>query len=184
MPYDPSKPANGSPLNSAEMRGLLQGLKALIDAILTVTAAQVDGVNTVNPGDPANVAVTVIGNTLPFPFDLPRGNDGGPGPQGPPFADAVIDGVTTLSPGDPASVTVSFDGTSVHFQFAIPRGDTGDTGDPGEVTDQQLNDAVADTAKNINAISNFVWEPNDPPTADDLRTVRDKINEVINGLRR
>ena len=134
MSYDPTKPANGSPLNSAEMRGLLQGLKTLIDAILTITAAQVDGVNTVNPGDPANVAVTVIGNTLHFTFDLPRGNDGGPGPQGPPFADAVVDGVTTLDPGELASVTVSFDGTSVHFQFAIPRGQEGPQGQPGEVS--------------------------------------------------
>src|ERR1051325_3734363 len=111
MAYDPNLPANGSPNSSAQMRSQLQGLKALIDAILTVIAAQVDGVNTVNPGDPANASVTVIGDTLHFTFDVPRGNDGGPGPQGPPFADAVVDGVTTLDPGNPASVTVSFDGT-------------------------------------------------------------------------
>ena len=33
MPYDPSKPANNSPLSSAEMREQLQGLKQLIDAL-------------------------------------------------------------------------------------------------------------------------------------------------------
>src|ERR1051325_1266683 len=180
MPYDPSKPANGSPLNSAEMRGLLQGLKALIDAILTVTAAQVDGVNTVNPGDPANVAVTVIGNTLHFTFDLPRGNDGGPGPQGPPFADAVVDGVTTLDPGEPASVTVSFDGTSVHFQFAIPRGQEGPQGQPGEVSNQQLSDAIAGTSANTNSVGTLDSLFGDP----DMETMRQKINELINTARR
>ncbi|HEY6168877.1 MAG TPA: hypothetical protein VI454_12615 [Verrucomicrobiae bacterium] len=79
---------------------------------------------------------------------------------------------------------------------AIPKGDPGDKGDkgeqgetgpigpPGEVTQAALDAGIADTAKNINAISTLVWEPNDPPTADDLRTIRDKINEVINGLHR
>lgn len=45
----------------------------LADAILTITAAQVDTVNTVNPGDPANVFLHVIGNTLHFSFDIPQG---------------------------------------------------------------------------------------------------------------
>ena len=31
MPYDPTKPANNSPLSSAEMRDQLTSLKALID---------------------------------------------------------------------------------------------------------------------------------------------------------
>ncbi len=33
MPFDPTKPANNSPLNSAEMRNQLNALKALIDAL-------------------------------------------------------------------------------------------------------------------------------------------------------
>jgi hypothetical protein len=33
MAYDPSLPANGSPLSSAEMRSQLQGLQALIAAV-------------------------------------------------------------------------------------------------------------------------------------------------------
>lgn len=76
MPFDPSKPANNSPNSSAEMRSQLTGLKALIDAILTITSAQVDGVNTVPPGNPANVSLSVIGNTLHFTFDLPQGEVG------------------------------------------------------------------------------------------------------------
>ena len=34
MSYNPSKPANNSPLSSAEMRTQLQGLKQLIDELL------------------------------------------------------------------------------------------------------------------------------------------------------
>ncbi len=32
MPYDPTKPANNTPLDAAEMRAQLAGLKTLIDA--------------------------------------------------------------------------------------------------------------------------------------------------------
>ena len=42
MPFDPTKPSTNSPTSSAEMRSQLTSPKALIDAILTITAAQVD----------------------------------------------------------------------------------------------------------------------------------------------
>src|SRR5262245_38957129 len=44
MPYDPSLPANHSPLSSAEMRGQLNGLQENIDALATArpTLEQVD----------------------------------------------------------------------------------------------------------------------------------------------
>lgn len=61
------------------MRGQLISLKALIDAILTITAAQVDGVNTLPPGNPANMSLNVIGNTLHFTFDIPQGEVGASG---------------------------------------------------------------------------------------------------------
>ena len=38
MPFDPTKPANSSPLSSAEMRDQLNGLKALLDVLLPVGA--------------------------------------------------------------------------------------------------------------------------------------------------
>ena len=93
MPFDPNLPQAGTEIDAVQMRSQLNGLKDLIDEILTVTAAQIDGVNTVNPGDPGSVGLTVIGNTLHFTFDIPRGQEGqegqaGPtgsdGPQGPP----------------------------------------------------------------------------------------------------
>ncbi len=156
--FDPDLPQEGTPLDAVQMRSQLNGLKAIIAAILTVTAAQVDGVNTVEPSNPANAAVSVDGNTLHLTFDIPRGhdgaegqpgsngsdggqgpqgNDGGQGPpgndgaQGPPFSQAVVDGVNTLDPGNSASVDVVFDGNNVRFTFGIPRGQDGSNGSDG-----------------------------------------------------
>jgi hypothetical protein len=122
------------------MRSQLNGLKALIDAVPTITGAVLDGVTTGNPGDPASVNLSLIGTELHFSFTIPRGNDGGTGAdgaQGPPFATAVVDSVTTLAPGDPATVDSTFDGTDVHFTFGIPRGNDGASSLP--VTDFEVD---------------------------------------------
>jgi hypothetical protein len=129
--FDPNLPQEGTPLDAVQMHSQLNGLKAIIDAILTVSAAQVDGTTTLPPGTPANASVNVVGNTLHFTFDIPQGQEGLVGPAGPPFATAVVDGVTTLNPGDAATVGVSFDGTNVRFTFGIPRGNDGSQGQPG-----------------------------------------------------
>lgn len=47
-----------------------------MDAIQTITSYRVNGVNTVPPGSPANVSLSVIGNTLRVNFDLPQGEAG------------------------------------------------------------------------------------------------------------
>jgi hypothetical protein len=129
--FDPNLPQEGTPLDAVQMRSQLNGLKAIIDAILTVSAAQVDGTTTLPPGTPANASVNVVGNNLHFTFDIPQGQEGLVGPAGPPFASAVVDSVTTLNPGDAATVGVSFDGTNVRFTFGIPRGNDGSQGQPG-----------------------------------------------------
>ena len=194
MPFDPAQPADHSPLSSAVMRDQLTSLKALIDAILTLTAAQVDGTTTLNPGDPATAAVSVDGNTLRFTFGIPRGTegpvgatggDGGPGPQGPPFASAVVDGVTTLAPGDPATVSVTFDGSNVHFSFGIPQGAPGaqgETGPPGEVTTSQLDAATATTALNPSSVSalGMIAEPS--YDAAQIQQIIDKLDELRGAL--
>lgn len=212
--YDPSLPAPGSPLDSAVMRSQLTGLKDLIDAILTITAAQVDSVSTGNPGDPASVGLAVIGNTLHFTFSLPRGEagptgaqgdpglpgmngtNGAPGPQGPPFAAALIDGVNTLNPGDSATVTVVFDGANVRFTFGIPRGSDGAPGangtdgapgapgPAGEVTNAALASAISGTSNNSNAVATLGLAISDPPTQGEVQQVVNKIDELINALRR
>jgi hypothetical protein len=84
MPFDPSLPAPNSPLQSQVIRDQLQALFNLINGIVTVTAAQVDGVNTLPAGSPANVNVSVNGGTLHLSFDIPQGNDGPTGATGQP----------------------------------------------------------------------------------------------------
>jgi hypothetical protein len=196
--FDPNLPQEGTPLDAVQMRSQLNGLKAIIDAILTLTAAQVDGVNTVEPGTPANATVSVTGNTLHFTFDIPRGNDGiqgqpgtngsdggpGLGPQGPPFANAIVDAVNTLNPGDPATVSVSFDGSNVRFTFGIPRGSDdgsdGAQGPPGEISQAQLDNAISGTSANTNNVSTLDTGFADP----DMEALRQKVNEMIlNGRR-
>jgi len=160
----------------------------------------VDGVNMLNPNDPASVQTTFDGNAVRMIFNLPRGftgNDGGtgsqggPGPPGPPFANAVVDSVTTLNPGDNATVQTNFDGSNVRFQFGIPRGQSGNDGGsgtqgpPGEVTNAQLSSAIGGTSSNSNAVS-LLDTPftNDPPTLADLELMRANVNELITALRR
>lgn len=195
MPFDPNYPTDGNPFIAEPMRQQLLSLKAMIDALVTLNAAQVDAVNTVNPGQPANAAVTVDGNTLRFTFDIPRGadgangSDGAPGPQGPAFANAMVDSVTTIDPGQPASVNVGFDGNTVRFTFALPRGNDGiqgqqgndgPQGPPGEVTGAQLNSAISGTSNNTNSVATL-----DTPFADaDMEALRAKMNEMILTARR
>ena len=159
MPFDPTRPAFGSPDSSAEMRSQFNALNDKIDAIPAgpqgpqgndgapgpqgppFASAVVDGVSTLNPGEAATVVTGFDGTNVHFTFGIPRGapgvdgtnGAGGPqGPQGPPFASAAVDAVSTLNPGDPATVSVSFDGTNVHFTFGIPRGAVGDPGPQGD----------------------------------------------------
>jgi hypothetical protein len=128
MSYDPNLPVNSTKVRASELRAQFNGLKALIDAVPTLTAATVDSTNTLPQGSPATASVNVIGNTLHFTFEIPQGQDGA---QGPPFAQAVVDSVTTLNPWESATVGVSFDGSNVRFNFAIPRGNDGSQGPPG-----------------------------------------------------
>jgi hypothetical protein len=77
--YDPTYPPANAEIESAPLRNQFNALKALIDAIQTLTAAQVGGVTTLPPGSPAAVSVTVSGNTISFTFDIPAGAPGAPG---------------------------------------------------------------------------------------------------------
>ena len=204
MPYDPTLPLPNSPLESQVIRDQFQALFNLINNIATITAAQVDGVTTVNPGEPANVSVSVSGGTLHLSFSLPRGNDGAqgatgsngndgaPGPQGPPFANAIVDAVNTLNAGEPATVGLIFDGSNVRFTFGIPRGSdgaTGATGQNGEVTQVDLNNAQLNTLSQTSNITNSVSTldtpfTNDPPTLADLEMMRQAYNDLVLALRR
>lgn len=190
MPFDPSLPSPGSDLESAVMRAQFTGLKDLIDAVNAIRQAQVDGVTTVDPIDPAAVQVTVVGDTLHFTFGIPRGQtgpqgvDGPTGPPGPPFSQAVVDAVNTLNPGDPATVSVSFDGTYVHFTFGLPSGVTGPQGPPGEVTTAQLSTAIATTAQNPSAVTSLSQAADSTYNPTQMQQVIDKLDELLAAVKR
>ena len=131
MPFDPAWPQNGQNIDADRFRGQFAGIIDLIGSGSGINAAQVDSTNTLPPSTPANASVSVVGNTLHFTFEIPQGQEGPMGQQGPPFSQAVVDAVNTVNPGDPAAVGVSFDGTNVRFTFDIPRGNDGSQGQQG-----------------------------------------------------
>ena len=133
------------------------------------------------------------------------GNDGGQGPQGvqgPPFAQALVDGVTTLDPGQPATVQTSFDGSNVRFSFGIPRGNDGQNGTngtngsdgingsngsdgaPGEVTSAQLSAAISGTSANTNSVSTLGQAADGSYNPQQMQDLMNKVDELINALRR
>ena len=79
MPFDPTLPISGTPLQSAVMRGQFNGLKDLIDAVPTITSAVVDAVNTLPAGDPAAADASVSSGVLHLTFGIPEGQSGPPG---------------------------------------------------------------------------------------------------------
>lgn len=88
MAFDPNLPQENTLADAAQMRAQFNGLKAFIDAILTVTAVQVDATNTLPPGNAAGVNVSVSGHTLHLTFNIPQGAEG---PMGQPGEVSVND---------------------------------------------------------------------------------------------
>ena len=80
--FNPALPVDDSLVVAGELRDQFNGLKELIDAIQTITAAQVDATNTLPPETPASVDLTVTGGTLHFTFDIPQGQVGASGSDG------------------------------------------------------------------------------------------------------
>ena len=99
---------------------------------------------------------------------IPQGPPGDPGPEG-PEGPAGAEGPPGSAGGDGAQG---------------PPGEPGPQGDPGEVTLQQLNDAIATTSANSDGVSTLDLFPSDPPTQAELQDVVNKINELIEALRR
>jgi hypothetical protein len=123
MPFDPTYPQDLTPIDATPMRAQLNSLKALIDAIVTVTSAVIDGVTTLPPGSPVAVSVTVTGNELHFTFDIPEGaqgpsgSDGSEGPMGPegPQGPQGLPGEVSSSQLDAAISGTSANSNSVDF---------------------------------------------------------------------
>jgi hypothetical protein len=166
MPYDPTYPPANAEIDSAPLRSQFNSLKALIDAITTLTNAQIDATNTLPPGNPANVTITTTGNTLHFTFDIPTGDQGPQGDPGPQGAEGPQgpDGPEGPSGGPP--------------------GPEGPPGPPGEVTLQQLTDEIANTAQNPINLSPLNLPISDPPTQSEVEAIVTKLNELLTALQR
>jgi hypothetical protein len=170
----------------------------------------IESVNMLDPSATPSAEATFDGTAVRLVFNIPRGfngNDGmngnngsdggiGPvGPAGPAVANAVIDSVTTLDAGESATVNTVFDGATnlVHFSFGIPRGLDGTNGTngvdgsnglDGEVSNAALASAISGTSNNSNGVAALGLTVSDPPTQSELQQVADKLDELINALRR
>ena len=161
--FDPTYPQANAEIDSAPLRSQFNSLKSLIDAITTLTNAQIDATNTLPPGDPANVSLTINGNTLHFTFDIPTGDTGPEGPQG-------ADG-----PPGPEGPQGTPGG---------PPGPEGPQGPPGEVTLQQLTDEIATTALNPTTVAPLTFTPDPDYNPAQLQETIDKLNELLTTLTR
>jgi hypothetical protein len=113
MSYDPNQPAYFSPKSSAVMRAQFQGLKELIDAVSTITSAQVVAVNTLPPGDSASVGLSISGSTLQFTFDIPAGQSGPPVEVTHSALDSAIS-TTAQNPSSVSPISGSFSDPDVN----------------------------------------------------------------------
>ena len=175
MPFDPNYPPTNAEIESAPLRSQFQGLKDLIDAMTSVNTATVDSTNTLPSGSPAQASVSVIGSTLHFTFDLPQGSDGTNGSNG---SDGAIGPQGPQGPqGDPGGPPgpVGPQGND---------GPQGPQGPPGEVTQAVLDAAILGTSANSNGVSTLGMVVSDPPTRSEVQTLADKLDELINALRR
>ena len=91
MAFDPTLPAEGSPLVSPEMRSQLTGLESMINAVPAgppgpedppgpqgppFAGAEVESTGTLPPCNPASVSVMFDGTNVRFSFGIPQGNPG------------------------------------------------------------------------------------------------------------
>ena len=177
MPFDPALPADGSPLVSAEMHEQFNGLHDLIQTGGGVSDAEVDSVTTLDPGQPASAAAGVTGQTLHFTFAIPRGDVGNTGPQGPQgdIGPTGFDG--PMGPQGPMGP----DGAA---GSPGPEGPPGPAGPMGEVSQALLDAAIAGTSGNSNGVALLSLFVSDPPTQGELQAVANKLDELIQALRR
>ncbi len=190
MPFDPNFPPFNAELISADFRDQFNALKALSDglqaALNQMQAQMADLQNQV-----ANIPAGPQG---------PQGADGAQGPQGPegvPGPTAVLveqndpggaQGTIWIRPSDgnvAVRVGAGWDNRgSMKGQQGDPGaqgdpGPEGPQGDPGEVTTQQMNDAIgaaiAGTANSLNGVATLNETHADPV----IQAVIDKLNETI-----
>jgi hypothetical protein len=156
------------------------------------TSFAVDAVNTLSPGQPATVQTFFDGTNVRFTFGIPQGpqgqkgnngfdgQTGATGLQGPAFTSFAVDTVNTLAAGQAVTVTTSFDGATVRFTFGIPEGPQGVPGIQGLPGPSDLSG----TSNNSNGVAPLGLAVSDPPTQAQMQAIANKLDELINALRR
>ena len=175
MPFDPAKPADHAPLSSAEMRGQLTGLKALIDSGIPGPKDP--------PGDPGGPPGPqgpegpqgAPSNDGP---QGPPGNDGAPGPQGIPGSEG------SMGPQGPQGVPGDPGGPPGPQGPPGNDGAPGAPGSPGEVTSAQLSGAISGTSTNSNAVATLGIGADSTYNPSQIQDVINKLDELITALRR
>jgi hypothetical protein len=170
-----------------------QGIQGIQGAVGPVgppfTSFVVESVTTLDPAQPATVTAVFDGTNVKLAFGIPRGPQGVAGQQGitgatgatgPAFTSFVVDAVDTLPPGNQATVQTAFDGTSVRFTFGIPQGAQGLQGIQGLPGPSDLSG----TSNNSNGVSVLGMAVSDPPTQGEMQAIANKLDELINALRR
>ncbi len=103
----------------------------------------------------------------------------------PTITSAVVDAVNTLPAGDAATVDVSVVGGVLHLSFGIPEGQSGP---PGEVTQEELDNAIANTlaltSNNSNAVAMMGESADTSYNQPQMQNLLNKMDELINALRR
>jgi len=73
---------------------------------------------------------------------------------------------------------------SIYGPFAMPAGPQGTQGSPGKVSAADLSFAFGATSANTNGVQLLGLTVSDPPTQSELQAVANKIDELIQALRR
>ena len=105
----------------------------------------------------------------------------------PTVTGAVVDSVTSLPAGSTATVDASISAGVLHLAFGIPAGEPGaqgPQGDPGPVNFGDLASAIQTTSTNCNQVSTLNQQADGFYNAGQLQQVMDKLDELINALRR
>ena len=105
----------------------------------------------------------------------------------PTITGAVVDAVNTLPAGSPAQVSASVSAGVLHLSFGLPMGDTGapgPQGEPGPVNFGDLASAIQTTSTNSNGVGTLSQQADGFYNSSQLQQVMDKVDELINALRR
>jgi len=143
-----------------------------------------DGVSVTNVFDNGDGrAVVQLSNGQTYgPFSVASGPQGPSGNDGSNGADGRS--ITNIRDNGDGTLTVDMSDGSTQGPFPMPAGPVGPQGPQGEVSAADLSFAIGGTPSNCNGVQLLNLTVSDPPTQSELQAVVNKIDELINALRR